>query len=147
MTLTRRQFMVAGAGAIAVAGAGCERAKDWPTEARRWLGQPTAPPLPAALAPSESTEIDPVSHAINRLTFGARPGDYRRVATMGVEAFIEEQLAPAKIEDWLCARLIRHETIIGRVINASKRQGGPQVVPFGGMVVHHIKNHFDSRAV
>ncbi|MDP3071870.1 MAG: DUF1800 domain-containing protein [Opitutaceae bacterium] len=109
MSLSRRQFIAAGAGAVALAGAGCGRPKDWVTETRRLIGKPTAPPLAAVLTPSASSEIDAVSHAINRLTFGARPGDYRRVATMGVEAFIEEQLAPARITDTLCARVIRHE--------------------------------------
>ena len=109
MKFTRRQFIAAGASAAAVAGTGCGRGYDVTTEVRRFIGKPTAPPLAAALAPSESAEIDAVSHVINRLTFGARPGDYRRVATMGVAAFIEEQLAPEKIEDWLCARVIRHE--------------------------------------
>ncbi|MBL9203177.1 MAG: DUF1800 family protein, partial [Opitutaceae bacterium] len=105
MNLTRRQFIAAGTGAVAAASAGC----DWRNDVRRIIGKPTAPQLPAALAPSESPEIDAVSHALNRLTFGARPGDYRRVATMGVEAFIEGQLAPATIDDSLCARVIRHE--------------------------------------
>lgn len=105
MSLTRRQFIAAGTGAAAAASAGC----DWQAGVRRFIGKPTAPPLPAALAPSGAAEIDAVSHVINRLTFGARPGDYRRVATIGVAAFIEEQLAPARIDDTLCARVIRHE--------------------------------------
>lgn len=109
MRMTRRQFIVAGAGAVAAAGGGCDRGPDLITEARRFVGKPTAPLLPAALAPSDSAEIDLVSHVLNRLTFGARPGDYRRVATMGVEAFVAGQLAPATLDDTVCARVIRHE--------------------------------------
>ena len=56
-----------------------------------------------------NAELDEISHLLNRLTFGARPGDYARVAALGTQAFIEEQLAPEKIEDRLCERVIRHE--------------------------------------
>ena len=78
-------------------------------EARRWLGKPTAPRLAETLTGPTATELDAVSHAINRLTFGVRPGDHARVAAMGVEAFIEEQLAPRELADGMCERVIRHE--------------------------------------
>src|SRR5581483_11350728 len=38
-------------------------------------------------------------HALNRLTFGPRPGDVDRVVSMGVDKWIEQQLHPEKIED------------------------------------------------
>jgi len=38
-------------------------------------------------------------HALNRLTFGPRPGDVDRVAQIGVEKWIELQLHPEKIDD------------------------------------------------
>src|SRR5438128_2287784 len=38
-------------------------------------------------------------HALNRLTFGVRPGDVQRVLAMGVDPWIEQQLAPEKIDD------------------------------------------------
>ncbi len=38
-------------------------------------------------------------HALNRLTFGPRPGDVRQVAAMGVEQWIDMQLHPEKIDD------------------------------------------------
>ncbi len=109
MNVTRRQFLVAGAGAVAAVSSGCGDVRDATTTARRWIGKPTAPPLAGSLAPSGAAELDEVSHALNRLTFGARPGDYARVAALGVPAFIEEQLAPQRIDDWLCDRVIRHE--------------------------------------
>jgi uncharacterized protein (DUF1800 family) len=40
-----------------------------------------------------------VEHALARLTFGARPGDAERVAKIGVDAFINEQLDPYSIDD------------------------------------------------
>lgn len=38
-----------------------------------------------------------VLHLLNRISFGPRPGDVERVAVMGVERYIQEQLAPAAI--------------------------------------------------
>ena len=40
-----------------------------------------------------------VLHALNRLTFGARPGDVERVSQMGVQTWIEQQLHPERIDD------------------------------------------------
>jgi uncharacterized protein (DUF1800 family) len=38
-------------------------------------------------------------HALNRLTFGPRPGDVEKVMAMGVDKWIEQQLKPEEIED------------------------------------------------
>jgi uncharacterized protein (DUF1800 family) len=38
-------------------------------------------------------------HALNRLTFGPRPGDVQQVMAVGVEQWIELQLHPEKIDD------------------------------------------------
>jgi uncharacterized protein (DUF1800 family) len=38
-------------------------------------------------------------HALNRLTFGPRPGDVERVQTMGVDRWIDQQLHPERIDD------------------------------------------------
>ncbi|HUR36196.1 MAG TPA: DUF1800 family protein [Terriglobales bacterium] len=38
-------------------------------------------------------------HALNRLTFGPRPGEVEKVAQMGVDRWIEQQLNPEKIDD------------------------------------------------
>ena len=38
-------------------------------------------------------------HALNRLTFGPRPGDLQRVMAIGVDKWVEEQLHPEKIDD------------------------------------------------
>ena len=38
-------------------------------------------------------------HVLNRLGFGARPGDVERVKAMGVDKYIELQLNPEKIDD------------------------------------------------
>ena len=51
-------------------------------------------------------------HALNRLTFGPRPGDVDRVVAMGVDKWIELQLHPEKIDDTaLEARLAPYRTL------------------------------------
>src|SRR3954462_14518882 len=51
-------------------------------------------------------------HALNRLTFGPRPGEVDRVAGMGVEKWIDQQLNPNKIDDSaLEARLEQFRTL------------------------------------
>lgn len=39
------------------------------------------------------------AHALNRLTFGPRPGDVQRVEAIGVDRWIDQQLHPEKIND------------------------------------------------
>src|ERR1035438_4571560 len=51
-------------------------------------------------------------HALNRLTFGPRPGDVDRVMAIGVEKWIDQQLHPEKIDDSaLDARLSPFRTL------------------------------------
>ena len=51
-------------------------------------------------------------HALNRLTFGPRPGDVERVTAMGVDKWIDQQLHPDKIDDHaLDARLAPFRTL------------------------------------
>lgn len=51
-------------------------------------------------------------HALNRLSFGPRPGDVDRVAQMGVSAYIQEQLHPERIPDGrIDARLAGYTTL------------------------------------
>lgn len=40
-----------------------------------------------------------IVHALNRLTFGPRPGDIERVSAMGLDKWIDLQLHPEKIDD------------------------------------------------
>ena len=45
------------------------------------------------------TEDQKILHVLNRLGFGARPGDVERVKAMGLQKYIEQQLNPAAIND------------------------------------------------
>jgi uncharacterized protein (DUF1800 family) len=53
-----------------------------------------------------------VAHVLNRLGYGPRPGDIARVQQMTLEAYIEQQLHPEKIQDVaLDAKLAAYPTI------------------------------------
>ena len=45
------------------------------------------------------SEEQRIVHVLNRLGFGARPGDIERVKAMGLDKYIEQQLNPEKIDD------------------------------------------------
>jgi uncharacterized protein (DUF1800 family) len=45
------------------------------------------------------TEEQRILHVLNRLGFGARPGDVERVRAMGLDRYVEQQLHPEKISD------------------------------------------------
>lgn len=58
----------------------------------------------AAAPPAAQTDGLPVDrasieHALNRLTFGPRPGDVEAVERIGLAAWIERQLDPSRIDD------------------------------------------------
>jgi uncharacterized protein (DUF1800 family) len=61
---------------------------DWPK---------SAVPTETHLAPL--THQEKALHALNRLTFGPRPGDEAVVAKMGLEAWFQQQLHPETIDD------------------------------------------------
>jgi len=52
-------------------------------------------------SPQEMAENERAAHALNRLTFGPRPGDLERVEAIGVKKWIEMQLNPEQIDDSL----------------------------------------------
>jgi uncharacterized protein (DUF1800 family) len=45
------------------------------------------------------SEEQRIVHVLNRLGFGARPGDIERVKAIGLDKYIEQQLNPEKIDD------------------------------------------------
>ena len=66
---------------------------------------------PAFAVSSEPRELLPdeqVQQALNRLTFGPRPGDAEKVRAIGVDRWITEQLAPNKIDDATADQLLDH---------------------------------------
>src|SRR5437588_267377 len=53
-----------------------------------------------------------IAHVLSRLTFGARPGDFERVKSIGVDEFIRQQLDPDSLDDGaLLAKLEKLKTL------------------------------------
>jgi len=78
--------------------------------------KPAAPrPQPAAsAAASQSQELLPdeqIQQALNRLTFGARPGDAEKLRSMGVDKWIDLQLHPERIDDAKTDQLLSQYSI------------------------------------
>jgi uncharacterized protein (DUF1800 family) len=72
------------------------------------LGRKKDKPAGAATMDEQKRAV----HALNRLTFGPRPGDVERVRQIGVDKWIELQLHPDKIDDAaLEARLAPFRTL------------------------------------
>jgi len=57
------------------------------------------PAVPAEAQSGPLTQQQRVLHALNRLTFGPRPGDEAAVSRMGLEKWFELQLHPERIDD------------------------------------------------
>ncbi len=106
MTLTRREVL--SAGLLLSSALGCRRLEQ-ALIGPLWQPDPTAGPYTAPSA----LEIDPIRHALNRLSFGPRPEDYARVQALAadpiaaVEAYVEEQLEPERIDDRPAERAVR----------------------------------------
>ena len=58
-----------------------------------------------------------VIHALNRLTFGARPGDVQRVRSIGIDKWIDQQLRPEKIDNSPIEKFISRYSVINRPQN------------------------------
>ncbi len=82
MQVDRRDWLKLGA----VAGAGV-----WLTAASAITRRFNAPELPSALSVPEGP-LQPLARLLNRAGFGGAPGDLARIARLGPEAWVEEQL-------------------------------------------------------
>jgi len=92
---------------------------------------------PKVAKPVPLTEERRIVHVLNRLGFGARPGDVERVRRIGLERYVATQLQPEQIEDalaetkvralssyWMTtAELYRKYPQPGRLLRALQRQG------------------------
>jgi uncharacterized protein (DUF1800 family) len=90
---------------FALVMAGCSAGVPASTQAR------SAPVAQALFAVSEPRELLPdeqVQQALNRLAFGARPGDAEKVRAMGVDRWIALQLTPDRIGDEAAEQLTGH---------------------------------------
>ena len=65
-----------------------------------------APQASAPSAAREQTADQQVQQALNRLAFGARPGDVARVRALGVDRWIDQQLLPDGIDNRATERVV-----------------------------------------
>ncbi|MCI0746708.1 MAG: DUF1800 domain-containing protein [Verrucomicrobia subdivision 3 bacterium] len=106
MSQSRRRFLNLSGMAVITATTGCDRLPG------ALLGDQFAKGTERPFHPPRSDTIDLITHHLNRLSFGPRPGDYDRVRALGateeeaVEAYIEEQLHPERISDQVCERAV-----------------------------------------
>src|SRR5215208_432056 len=74
--------------------------------------------LPTIVAPQKHaktrglTEEQRIIHVLNRLGFGARPGDVARVKSIGLENYINQQLTPEKITDTVAENKVRDLSVL-----------------------------------
>src|ERR1700752_5225693 len=64
------------------------------------------------LASHDLTGAQRIVHVLNRLGFGARPGDVERVQAMGLENYINQQLNPDKIADTVAENKVRDLNVL-----------------------------------
>ena len=57
--------------------------------------------------PSALSEDQRILHVLNRLGFGARPGDVERVKAMGLDNYINQQLNPDKLTDTVAENKVK----------------------------------------
>jgi len=89
-----------------VALAGCSGATSGGATAVR-PAETGAAPMGAALAADRQ-----ITQALNRLTYGARPGDLERIRAVGLSAWIERQLRPQTIDDSATEHLLAELTTL-----------------------------------
>ncbi|MBL8740556.1 MAG: DUF1800 domain-containing protein, partial [Myxococcales bacterium] len=92
--VSRRHLLLSAAATAPLAG--CDRALSW-------LSDSFGGGIPSSFEPPSAAVVDPIEHLLSRTSFGPRPGDRERVARMGRDAYIAEQLEPAAIDDRACA--------------------------------------------
>ena len=125
MKVTRRKFLQAGSAAALAVTTGCDKA---PRDLLPFLKPATSD---GPFQPPQAAAIDLVGHFINRLSFGAQPGEHARVRGLGATeqeaaaAYLEEQLHPERLPDKRAAWAIRRcETLddsIGELFEYKER--------------------------
>src|SRR5688500_12241898 len=58
------------------------------------------------------TDDQRILHVLNRLGFGARPGDVERIKAVGLDNYINQQLNPEKINDDVVSSRVKHLTTL-----------------------------------
>lgn len=94
--LSRREFLsIAGLLGCALPLAGCSNLNGY-------IADRLGGGIPEKIVVPSAEQIDPAFHLISRAGFGPWPGDVEYIKAQGTRAWVEEQLAPEKIDDGLC---------------------------------------------
>jgi uncharacterized protein (DUF1800 family) len=108
---TRRRLL-GGAAALA-AGAATGVTLDAVTAAAASAATP-------ALRADELVAADPLAHLLRRATFGPTPASLAELKSLGVEAWLDRQLAPASIGDAACDALIARMPLVGMDVTKTR---------------------------
>jgi hypothetical protein len=105
--ITRRRFVELGSTLAAASALACDNV---PPQLGALLSTGAGP-----FPPPAGDDVDLITHAVGRLSFGLRPGDHARVRSLereperAVERYIDAQLSPDAIDDKAAdARLARY---------------------------------------
>src|SRR5215510_7136523 len=72
-------------------------------------------------------ESQRITHLLNRIGFGPRPGDVERVRQMGVDKYIDQQLHPERIDDnSVQARLANYPSLHMSLTDIQEKYPPPQ---------------------
>ena len=63
--------------------------------------------------PKSLTEEQKIMHVLNRLGFGARPGDVEKVKAIGLQKYIDQQLDPKEIPDTVAESKVKGLDVFG----------------------------------
>jgi hypothetical protein len=74
--------------------------------------KPKQDPILKGLPITELSADEAIEHALNRLAYGARPGDAEKIKQVGLAKWIDQQLNPKAIDDSaMQARLVEYPTL------------------------------------
>ena len=66
-----------------------------------------------AFGDKKLTDEQKIAHVLNRLNFGARPGDIEKVKAIGLQKYIDQQLSPSSINDAVAETKVKNLEIFG----------------------------------
>jgi len=92
-----RIFFAVSSAAIALSACGAQTPRTAPGRSQ----------MPGELLPDEQ-----IQQVLNRLTFGARPGDAEKIRAAGIESWINQQLHPDRIDDAKTTQLVARYSIL-----------------------------------
>jgi hypothetical protein len=70
-------------------------------------------PVQASIPGKSLSEDQRIAHVLNRLGFGARPGDVERVKKIGLQKYIDQQLNPTLIDDAVAESKLKGLEVFG----------------------------------